>query len=257
MTHAAPTTGDLEGKVALITGSARNLGRAIAEGLAVRGADIVLHHHGDSSADQAREAAASIEKLGRRALVTSGDLAQSATVAAMFEAAKDAFGRIDIVINNAGMVLKKPIADVTDDEFDRSFGVNAKAAFFVLREASQSIEDDGRIISMGTSLLGATTGLYGLYAGSKAPLEDFTRALAKEIGHRGVTVNVIAPGPLDTPFFHGEENEQSVAYLKAASVHNRLGEISDIIPVINFVTSQGAGWLTAQTVFVNGGFVSR
>jgi NAD(P)-dependent dehydrogenase (short-subunit alcohol dehydrogenase family) len=99
--------------------------------------------------------------------------------------------------------------------------------------------------------------MYGVYAGSKAPLEDFTRALAKEIGGRGVTVNTVAPGPVDTPFFHGEENEHSIAYLSAASAANRLGQIDDIVPLIEFLVSEEARWITGQTLFINGGFVSR
>lgn len=119
------------------------------------------------------------------------------------------------------------------------------------------LSEDGRNISMDTYLLGAFTGYYGVFAGSKAPLEHFIRALAKEIGHKGITVNTVAPGPIDTPFFHGEENEQSVTYPKAASVANRLGDIRDILPVIEFLTSEEAQWGTGQTIFVNGGFVAR
>lgn len=96
-----------------------------------------------------------------------------------------------------------------------------------------------------------------MYAGSKAPLEDFTRALAKEIGSRGITVNTVAPGPIDTPFFHGEENEQTVAYLKSASVVGRLGQIADIVPMIEFLASEKSRWVTGQTLLINGGFVTR
>ncbi|GAB5480647.1 MAG: SDR family oxidoreductase [Parasphingorhabdus sp.] len=248
---------DLAGKVALITGSARNMGRAFAVTLAARGADIVVHHNGESSATDADETARLVQENGARALITSGDLSNTASIKAMFASAKEAFGRIDIVINNAGVVIKKPVADVTEDDFDRAFGINTKAAFFVMQEAAKVIEDDGRIINMGTTLLGATTGMYGLYAGSKAALEDFSRALAKEIGARGITVNTVAPGPIDTPFFHGEENEQSTAYLSNMSPKGRLGQIDDIVPVIDFLASEESRWVTAQTLFINGGFLAR
>ncbi|UUX49836.1 SDR family oxidoreductase [Nisaea acidiphila] len=248
---------DLSGKVALITGAARNMGRAFAVALASRGASIVVHYHSDASVTDAEETARLVKDAGGQTLLVQGDLAVPANAESIFANAKSAFGRIDIVINNAGLVIKKPIMECSEEDFDRSFGINAKAAFFVMQQAARCIEDGGRVISMGTSLLGAFTPMYGVYAGSKAPLEDFSRALAKEIGGRGVTVNTVAPGPIDTPFFHGEENEQSVAYLKAASVTGRLGEIEDIVPTINFLTAAESQWITGQTIFVNGGFVTR
>lgn len=248
---------DLTGKVALITGSARNMGRAFALSLAARGSDIVVHHHADSSAADAEETARLVKENGVRALITSGDLSDASAVETVFASAKDAFGRIDIVINNAGVVIKKPFAKVTEEDFDRAFGINTKAAFFAMQQAAKYIEDGGRIINMGTTLLGATTGMYGLYAGSKAPLEDFSRALAKEIGNRGVTVNVVAPGPINTAFFNGEETEQSTAYLSNMSVAGRLGEITDIVPLIDFLASDSSQWVTAQTLFINGGFLAR
>ncbi|MEO0400735.1 MAG: SDR family oxidoreductase [Pseudomonadota bacterium] len=248
---------DLEGKVALITGSARNMGRAFAVSLAARGADIVVHHHAADSVADAEETARLVQENGVRALITSGDLSSSSAVEAIFASAKDAFGRIDIVINNAGVVIKKSFAEITEDDFDRAFGVNTKAAFFTMQQAARHIEDGGRIINMGTTLLGATTGMYGVYAGSKAPLEDFTRALSKEIGGRGVTVNVVAPGPINTAFFHEEENERSTTYLSNMSVAGRLGEITDIVPLVDFLASDSSQWVTAQTLFINGGFLAR
>ncbi|RRS06810.1 SDR family oxidoreductase [Pseudoalteromonas sp. J010] len=250
-------TNQFEGKVALITGAARNMGRAFAESLAKAGCDIVIHYNSDASASDAETTAALVEQAGQRALLVQGELSQPSNVQNLFSQAKEAFGRIDIVINNAGKVIKRPFTEYTENDFDQLFNVNTKAAFFVMQEAAKHIEDNGRIINMGTSLLGAFTGYYSLYAGSKAPLEDFTRALAKEIGSRGVTVNTVCPGPIDTEFFHGEENEQSVAYLSAASVANRLGKIEDIVPFIKFIASEDAQWTTGQTLFINGGFVTR
>ncbi|WP_227268116.1 SDR family oxidoreductase [Roseobacter weihaiensis] len=248
---------DLTGKVALITGSSRNMGRAFAVALSARGADIVVHHHSAKSETDAEETARLVQENGVRALITSGDLSDASAVEAIFANAKQAFGRIDIVINNAGVVIKKPFAEITEADFDRAFGINTKAAFFAMQQAAKHIEDGGRIINMGTTLLGATTGMYGVYAGSKAPLEDFSRALAKEIGARGITVNVVAPGPINTEFFHGEETEQSTAYLSNMSVAGRLGEITDIVPLIDFLASDSSQWVTAQTLFINGGFLAR
>jgi NAD(P)-dependent dehydrogenase (short-subunit alcohol dehydrogenase family) len=248
---------NLDGKVVFITGAARNMGRAFAVALAKRGANVAVHYHSGPSVSDAEETARLVKQAGAQALLVKGDLSVPSVVEAVFTDTRKIFGRIDIVINNAGMVIKKPIADVTEEDFDKSFGINAKAPFFVMQQAAEHLEDGGRVINMGTSLLGAFTGFYGVYAGSKAPLEDFTRALAKEIGDRGITVNTVAPGPIDTPFFHGEENEQSVAYLSAASVAGRLGRIEDIVPMIEFLASPEAQWVTGQILFVNGGFVTR
>ncbi|CAM4365501.1 SDR family oxidoreductase [Pseudoalteromonas ostreae] len=250
-------TSQKQGKVAVITGAARNMGRAFAEALAKDGCDIVIHYNSDASASDAKVTAGLVEQAGQRAILVQGELSKPSNVTDLFTQAKEAFGRIDIVINNAGKVIKRPFTEYTEDDYDEMFNVNTKAAFFVMQEAAKHIEDNGRIISMGTSLLAAFTGNYALYAGSKAPLEDFTKALAKEIGSRGVTVNTVCPGPIDTAFFHGEENEQSTAYMCAASVANRLGTITDIVPHIQFLASAQSQWMTGQTLFINGGFVSR
>jgi NAD(P)-dependent dehydrogenase (short-subunit alcohol dehydrogenase family) len=248
---------ELSGKVAIITGSARNLGRAFAVALAENGADIVVHHHAPASKGDAEETARLVRNRGARALVVEGDLSHISAVQRLFDATINELGRVDIVINNAGVIIKKPIVEVSEEEFDRSFAINAKAAFFTMQEAARRISDGGRIINMGTTLLGATTGFYGVYAGSKAPLEDFSRALAKEIGPRGVTVNTVAPGPVDTGFFHSQETPQSVAYASSASVAKRLGRVGDIVPLLEFLASPRSQWITAQTLFINGGYLSR
>jgi NAD(P)-dependent dehydrogenase (short-subunit alcohol dehydrogenase family) len=251
------TTQPLLDKSAIITGSTRNMGRAFAEALARLGADITVHYHGINAKIEADETANLVRKQGTRAIVVGGDLTNLSVVKRLFDETLNAFKRVDIVINNAGVIIKKPFVEITEEDFDRSFNINAKAAFFIMQEAARHITDNGRIINMGTTLLAATTGFYCVYAGSKAPLEDFTRALAKEVGPRGVTVNTVAPGPIDTPFFHGQENAQSVAYATHASVTNRLGRIEDIVPLIEFLASPQSQWITAQTLFINGGYLTR
>lgn len=248
---------NLQGKVAVITGAARNMGSAFAQSLALKGCNIVVHYNSESSFEDAQRTANTVKQNGSNAILVKGDLSKLENVKELFSKAVDAFGSVDIIINNAGKVIKRPFVEYTEDDYDQLFNINCKAAFFVMQEGAKYIEDNGRIINMGTSLLGAFTGFYALYAGSKAPLEDFTKALAKEIGSRGVTVNTICPGPVDTAFFHGEENEQAVAYLSAASVANRLGKIEDIVPVIEFIASEKSQWTTGQTLFINGGFVAR
>lgn len=248
---------ELEGKVAVVTGAARNQGRAYSEMLATHGANVVVHHHGETSRAEAEKTADALRRHGPKAVVVQADLTQVPEVRRLFEMADENFGRLDILINNAGMVLKKPLTEITEAEYDRMFGINAKAAFFCMREAAKRMQDGGRIINIATSLLGAFTGLYAVYAGSKAPLEDFTRALAKEIGHRGITVNTVAPGPLDTSFFYPAETPDAVAYHTQASVQARLGRIDDIVPLIELLVLPKGGWITGQILFINGGYVTR
>ena len=250
-------TTPLTGKVAIVTGAARNLGRAYARGLAEDGASVVVHYNSDSSRADAEETLSLITSAGGAGVTVQADLTTVADIENLFAKAIAAFGGVDILVNNAGMVLKKPVADVTEDEFDRIFDVNTKSVFFAMRTASRLLRDGGRVINLATTLLAATTGQYGVYAGSKAPLEDFTRALAIEIGARGITVNTVAPGPIDTSFFHGQETPESTAYLSHASVSGELGRIDQIAPTIRFLASAEAQWITAQTIFVNGGFVAR
>jgi NAD(P)-dependent dehydrogenase (short-subunit alcohol dehydrogenase family) len=136
-------------------------------------------------------------------------------------------------------------------------GINTKGMFFCMQEAARRISDNGRIINLGTSLLGATTGNYSAYAGTKAPIEHFTRALARELGARGITVNTIAPGAVDTPFFHGPETPQSVEYVKKAHVSGRLANVDDIVGVVEFLASPRSQWVSAQTLFVNNAYLAR
>jgi NAD(P)-dependent dehydrogenase (short-subunit alcohol dehydrogenase family) len=248
---------ELAGKVAIVTGARNNLGRAFAVALARNGADVLVHHHREETKDQAEETARLVRAHGVRAALVQGDLSVVANVRKMYDVAIAELGRVDIVINNAGYIRKAPFTEITEAEFDRASGINTKATFFSMQEAAKRIADGGRIINIATSLLGATTGFYSVYAGTKAAIEDFTRALAKEIGKRGVTVNAVAPGAVDTPFFHGEETPQSVEYIKTAHVSGRLATADDIVGIIEFLASPRAQWVSAQTIFVNNAYLAR
>ncbi len=248
---------NLKGKTAIVTGAAKNMGRAFAETLGKNGANVIIHYHDEKSKNDAEKIAETIRKNGSNAKTFQANLTNVAEIKSLFDYAEKEFGKLDILINNAGMVLKKPFADITEKEYDTLFAINTKAAFFCMQEAAKRINDNGRIVNLVTSLVGATTGLYSAYAGSKASIEHFTRALAKELGSRGITANSVAPGPINTPFFHGQENEQSVAFLKSMSPLNRLGEIDDVVPVIELLVSSDGKWINGQTLFVNGSFVAR
>jgi len=160
---------ELADKTAIITGAARNQGRAFAQALARKGANIVVHYHAAASRADAEKTARLVTAQGAKALLVEGDLANIATVKRLFAEARQVSQSIDIVINNAGLVIKKAFVEITEEEFDRAFDVNAKAAFFVMQEAAKNIADNGRIINIGTTILGATIPYYSVYAGSKAP----------------------------------------------------------------------------------------
>lgn len=247
----------LEGKTAIVTGAARNLGAQFVLGLAAAGAKTIVHYNAEKSIPEAESVAESAQKLGVKSLAVQADLTVTGGARRLFEEAEGEFGEIDIVVNNSGAMHKAPVSETSEEDFDRVFTLNSKAAFFVMKEAGNRLKDNGRIINIGTSLLGAFTGYYAAYAGSKAPLEDFSRALAKEVGHRGITVNTVCPGPIETTFLTGAETQESLDWLAGASVAGRLGQIEDITPWIVFLSSPGARWATGQTIFVNGGFATR
>jgi NAD(P)-dependent dehydrogenase (short-subunit alcohol dehydrogenase family) len=247
----------LSGKVAIVTGASRNLGRAFSEMLGSNGASVVVHYNNPNKKSEAEDTAAKVRESDSKAIVEQANLTKTSEIRRLFDNTMKEFNQLDILINTAGAVLKKPFVEISEEEYDRMFAINAKAAFFCMQEAAKRMADNGRIINMETSLVGATTPFYSAYAGSKAPLEDFTRALAKEVGHRGITVNNIAPGPLNTSFFYPAETKESTEYFKQQSINGKLGEIKDIVPIAEFLVSPDAGWVTAQTIFINGGFLTR
>ncbi|KAG0255155.1 hypothetical protein DFQ27_006406 [Actinomortierella ambigua] len=249
------TPQDMVGKVAFITGSAKHLGKAFAIGLAKRGCDVVIHHRKDNA--EAERTAKEIQALGRRTMIVQGELTSVKVIQDIFQQILKAFGKIDIVVNNAGSILKKQMSEITEAEYDAIFNINAKVPFFIMREAHKHMADYGRVINIGSTLMAVYTGEYSVYAGSKASLECFTRAMAREVGARGITVNTVAPGPLDTPFFHGQETKETAAHHTSLSVAGRLGEEKDIVPVVEFLASPASQWVTSQTIFVNGGIIGR
>lgn len=247
---------DLKEKVVLIAGGAKNLGGLLSLDFAKKGAKVVVHYNSDSTKADAEKTLSEIQAFGAEAMIIQGDLTVPANVAQLFDAAIARFGGIDIAINTVGMVLKKPFAETTEAEYDVMFGVNSKSAYFFLQEAGKKINDHGRICTIVTSLLAAYTGLYSTYAGAKAPVEHFTRAASKEFGERGISVTAVAPGPMDTPFFYGQESPEAVAYHKSASALGGLTNIRDIAPLVEFLVTDG-WWITGQTIFANGGYTTR
>lgn len=246
----------LEGKKVLIAGGAKNLGGLIARQVAETGADVAIHIHSDSSRAEAEQTLAAVEAAGATGTILQGDLTVPAEVTRVFAEAEAALGTLDIAVNTAGKVLRKPIVETTEDEYDAMFDINSKAAYFFLQEAGKRLADGGRIITIVTALLAAFTDGYSTYAGGKSPVEHFTRAAAKEFAGRGISVTAVAPGPMDTPFFYGQETPERVEFHKSQAMGGRLTQIEDIAPIVRFLASEG-GWITGQTIFANGGYTTR
>ena len=247
---------DLNGKVVLIAGGAKNLGGLLSKSVASKGAKVVIHYNSDKTKADAEQTLADIKNNGGEAILVQADLTKITNITNLFAKAKEAFGSVDIAINTVGMVLKKPFTETTEQEYDTMMDVNAKQAYFFLQEAGKHLNDNGKICTIVTSLLAAFTGYYSTYAGAKAPVEHFTRAASKEFGERGISVTAVAPGPMDTPFFYGQESEEAVAYHKSASALGGLTKIEDIAPLVEFLVTDG-WWITGQTIFANGGYTTR
>lgn len=247
---------DLNGKVVLIAGGAKNLGGLLSRNFAEKGAKIAIHYNSDSTKVDAQKTLEDIQNMGGEAFLFKADLTKVENIKKLFEETKSKFGKIDIAINTVGMVLKKPFLDTTEEDYDTMFEVNSKVAYFFIQEAGRNLSDNGKICTILTSLLAAYTGLYSTYAGAKAPVEHFTRMASKEFGNRGISVTGVAPGPMDTPFFYGQESEDAVAYHKSASALGGLTDIKDIAPLIEFLVTDG-WWITGQTIFANGGYTTR
>lgn len=240
----------------LIAGGAKNLGGLLSRELAKKGAKIVIHYNSDSTKADADKTLEDIKAAGGEAVLFQADLTNVENIRILFNEARKQWGGIDIAINTVGKVLKKPFSDTTEAEYDSMFDINSKVAYFFIQEAGKQINDNGKICTIVTSLLAAFTGLYSTYAGGKAPVEHYTRAASKEYGARGISVTAVAPGPMDTPFFYGQETDDAVAYHKSASALGGLTKIEDIAPLVEFLVTDG-WWITGQTIFANGGYTTR
>ncbi|MDD2991193.1 MAG: SDR family oxidoreductase [Zoogloea sp.] len=256
------TDHSIKGKVALIAGGAKNLGGLLARDLARQGARaVVIHYNSAASQADAEATAAAVRAEGAEALTLQADLTTAGAMEKLFADAVAAFGRPDIAINTVGKVVKKPISDISEAEYDELSAINSKSAFFFLKEAGKHLNDNGKIVTLVSSLLGAFTPFYAGYAGTKAPVEHFTRAAAKELGARGISVTAVGPGPMDTPFFYPAEGADAVAYHKTAAAlspfsKTGLTDIEDVVPFIRHLVSDG-WWITGQTILINGGYTTK
>jgi NAD(P)-dependent dehydrogenase (short-subunit alcohol dehydrogenase family) len=244
------------GRVAIVTGGTANLGKLFVEALARDGVNVVVHYNSRRRKDEAASVVNELHGLGVEAMSHQADLTEVTQITRLVDTTLERFGKWDILVNTAGLIVRKPLGETTEKEYDDSFAINAKIPYFFMREAYDKMADNGRIINMVTTQVAVTAATYSAYAGSKAPVEHFTKAFAKEIGARGVTVNCIAPGPQKTPFFFNAENDETIAWLSSMTISGDVGDPVDVVPVMRFLTAPETRWVTAQTVYVNGGMIS-
>jgi 3-oxoacyl-[acyl-carrier protein] reductase len=242
-----------EGKVAIVTGASRGIGKAIAERLAGDGFAVLVNYA--RSAGPAEALVRTIVESGGRASAFKADVSDPAAVHAMFDATETQFGGVDVLVNNAGILLQSNIADTSDSDFDKLVTINLRGTFNGLREAAKRIRNGGRIINFSTSLVGSLMPGYGIYAATKAAVETMTSIMAKELRGRNITVNAVAPGPTATDMFLKGKPPELIQQIAKVAPLERLGTPEDIAAVVGFLAGPEAGWINGQTLRVNGGYV--
>lgn len=241
----------LKDKIILVTGSSRGIGATIARQLAAAGAKVIVNYAGGK--DAAQQVVEDIKQQGGDAIALQADVSKSEEVKALFDAAIAHYGRIDVLVNNAGIMITKLIKDTTDEEFTRQFDINVKGTFNTMREAAIRLADKGSIINFSTSVNRIMLPGYGTYVATKAAVEQLTRVFSKEVGARGINVNSVSPGPTNTELFTNGKSEELIARLASLSAFNRIGEPNDIAQVVVFLAGDDAKWISAQNIGVNGG----
>lgn len=244
--------GQLDGKVALITGSSGAIGRAVAIKPASQGAVIAAHY--GSNVKAVDETARLVAAAGSEARAFKADIAITAEIRAMFEALDDAYGRLDILINNAGIGIQKNISEISEGDFDRTFAVNTKGYLFCIQEAGKRIGEGGRIVNISSVLAKLSRPGTALYAATRASASVFARIAAQEFGTRGITVNSISPGPVEPGMFQ-DATETMRQRARALSPFNRVGAPEDIADIVAFLVSDQARWITGQDIVAAGGAV--
>lgn len=247
-------TGVLEGKTAIVTGASRGIGRAIALKLGTLQASVLVNYRRDEKA--AASTVADIQKAGGQAIAVQADMRQVNDIRSLFDRAIADFGGVDILVNNAGIRLFKPIAAVTEAEFDDIFAANVKGVFFACQMAAQRMADGGRIINISSSVTRVLMAEYGPYSATKGAVDQITRVLAKELGHRGITVNAISPGPTDTELFRKGKTPEQIDGFARATALGRIGQPADIADAVALLVGPDAGWISGQNICANGGFVA-
>ncbi|MEO7320871.1 MAG: SDR family oxidoreductase [Nitrosospira sp.] len=241
----------LQDKVAIVTGSSRGIGAEIARALARAGAKVIVNYGWNQKAAEA--VCSKITQAGGEALAVKADVSNSAEMRKLFDAAIDRFKGVNILVNNAGVLLSSSIANTSDEEFDRVLNINVKSVFYALREAATRLADGGRVVSLSSTVTRLMLPNYGAYAASKGAIEQLTRIFAKEAGERGITANIVSPGPVNTELFRTGKSEETIKRMASMSFMGRIGKPEDIAGVVLFLVSDDADWITGQNISASGG----
>lgn len=240
-------------RTAIVTGASRGIGAAIAQRLARDGLSIIVNYAGDAKA--ADNVVSSIRRAGGQAEAVKADVGDPVAARNLFDVAEKAFGGVDVLVNNAGIMTLATIAASDDAMFDRMIAVNLKGTFNTMREAVARLRRGGRIINFSSSVVGLLQPTYGVYAGTKAAVEAMTSVLAKELRGREITVNAIAPGPTATDLFLNGKSPELVERIAKMSPLERLGQPEDIAAAVAFLAGPDGAWINGQTLRANGGMV--
>jgi 3-oxoacyl-[acyl-carrier protein] reductase len=244
---------DKTNKVAIVTGASRGIGAAVAERLASDGFAVIINYSSDARSAETLER--KIKDNGGRALAAKADVSNPNAVRDMFDAAERAFGGVDVLINNAGIMKLAKIADSDDALFDQQIAINLKGSFIAMREAAKRLRDGGRIVNFSTSVVGTRLETYGVYAATKSAVETMTAILSKELRGRNITVNAVAPGPVATELFLSGKSPELIDRLAKMNPMERLGTPEDIASAVAFLVGPDGGWINGQVLRANGGMV--
>lgn len=240
-------------RTAIVTGASKGIGAAIAKRLAADGFAVVVNYSRDEQ--PALDVVSAIEAAGGRAIAVKADIGTASGAVALFDAAEQAFGGVDVLVNNAGIMTLGPIATVEDADFERQVAINLGGTFRGMREAARRLRDRGRIVNFSSSVVGLYQPAYGVYAATKAAVEALTHILAKELGPRDITVNAVAPGPVETDLFMAGKSEEVLKAIIGLNPRKRLGQPDDIASVVSFLAGPDSGWVSGQIIRANGGVI--
>lgn len=242
----------LKNKTIIVTGSSKGIGKEVALLLAKNGAEVVINYH--SNEDAANKTVEEIHHLGSNAIAIQADVSIKSDFTRLFDTAIETYGKVDVLINNAGIMINKHVKDYTEDDFQAILNVNLKGVFNGLQEADEKLADNGNIINFSSSTVKMMLPTYGLYSASKAAVEQLTRVFSKEVG-RGISVNSIAPGPTETELFLEGKSEAFIEKLEGMSAFNRIADPIDIAKVVLFLASDDSKWISGQVVLANGAII--
>ena len=240
-------------RIAIVTGASRGIGAAIARRLAADGLRVIVNYA--SGAQDAEQLVGAIEAAGGKATPAQADISDAAAVARMFDSTQAAFGGVDIVVNNAGIMRLASVAQSDDALFDAQVAINLKGSFNMMREAARRLRQGGRIINLSSSVVGLYQARYAVYAATKAGVEAMTHVMAKELRGRNITVNAVAPGPTATDLFLDGKPQDAIDALASLSPLERLGQPEDLAASVAFLAGPDGGWINGQVLRANGGIV--